>query len=173
MQTDGPTSGTFDDRWAFTNRNPYLNYGTAISLAAAARSLKEYNPQLSMEASRVAPFIWKDEHSRPTPEKIEFGGRSFNSVDFMNSVECRAAFELWRTVGDTVYKNRMQKLFPILLTQFDRNVSVVARILPFMDNQIKKQVEPMVQAYVKQVTDRKSTRLKSSHITRSRMPSSA
>ena len=153
LQTDGPTSGTFDDRWAFTNRNPYLNYGTAISLAAAARCLKEYNPQLSMEASRVAQFIWKDEHSRPTPEKIEFGGRSFNSADFMNSVECRAAFELWRTVGDTVYKNRMQKLFPVLLTQFDRNVSVIARILPFLDNQIKKQVEPMVQTYVKQVTE--------------------
>lgn len=47
----------------------------------------------------------------------------------------------------------MQKLFPVLLTQFDRNVSVIARILPFMDNQIKKQVEPMVQAYVKQVTE--------------------
>ena len=49
--------------------------------------------------------------------------------------------------------NLLQKLFPILLTQFDRNVSVIARILPFMDNQIKKQVEPMVQAYVKQVTE--------------------
>jgi hypothetical protein len=92
LQTDGSTSGTFDDRWAFTNRNPYLNYGTAISLAAAARCLKEYNPQLSMEASRVAQFIWKDEHSRPTPEKIEFGGRSFNVLISCIAWNARAAF---------------------------------------------------------------------------------
>ena len=39
LQTDGRTSGTPDDRWAFTNRTPHMNYGTAISLAAASRAL--------------------------------------------------------------------------------------------------------------------------------------
>jgi hypothetical protein len=31
-----------------------MNYGTAISLAAASRALKDYNPELSKEALRVA-----------------------------------------------------------------------------------------------------------------------
>mgnify|MGYP000243635438 CR=1 FL=1 len=37
-KTDG-TAGNADDRMAFTNRTPALNYGTAAALAASARVL--------------------------------------------------------------------------------------------------------------------------------------
>ena len=66
-KTDGIV-GNEDDRMAFTNRTPALNYGTATALAAAARALPTLNPPLAKEALRIAEFIWKDEHS-PKPEK--------------------------------------------------------------------------------------------------------
>ena len=40
-----------------------------------------------MEAPESLSFILEDEFRVPTRKIIEFGGRSFNSADFMNSVE--------------------------------------------------------------------------------------
>lgn len=139
LQTDGHTSGTPDDRWAFTNRMPHMNYGTAISLAAASRALKDYNPELSKEALRVARFIWDDEHNRD------------NSAELMKSIECRAAFELWRSTGDDSYRTSMNKLLPALLEQFNRNAQVIAQMIPFMDDAFKKQVKSLVEAYAKEL----------------------
>lgn len=153
LQTDGRTSGTPDDRWAFTNRTPHMNYGTAISLAAASRALKDYNPELSKEALRVARFIWDDEHNhQANPEEQTYSGR-FSNPEFMKSIECRAAFELWRSTDYEDYKTRMNELLPTLLEQFNRNASVIAQMIPFMDNAFKKQVRPLVEAYAGELAE--------------------
>ena len=153
LQTDGRTSGTPDDRWAFTNRTPHMNYGTAISLAAASRALKDYNPELSKEALRVARFIWDDEHNhQANPEEQMYSGR-FSNPEFMKSIECRAAFELWRSTDYEGYKTRMNELLPTLLEQFNRNASVIAQMIPFMDNAFKKQVRPLVEAYAGELAE--------------------
>ncbi len=49
-ETDGKSSGTFDDRWAFTTRTTFLDLQTAASLAAASRALKGYNNNLADRA---------------------------------------------------------------------------------------------------------------------------
>ena len=46
-ETDGRSSGTPDDRWAFTTRQPYLDYSTAATLAAASRALRGFNNDLA------------------------------------------------------------------------------------------------------------------------------
>jgi endoglucanase len=46
-ETDGKSSGTLDDRWAFTNREPFLDYQTAAALAEASRVLKGFNDDLA------------------------------------------------------------------------------------------------------------------------------
>jgi hypothetical protein len=46
-ETDGKSSGTMDDRWAFTTRMPFLDYQTAAALAAASRALRGYNDDLA------------------------------------------------------------------------------------------------------------------------------
>ena len=46
-ESDGRSSGTPDDRWAFTTRQPFLDYSTAATLAAASRSLRGYNNDLA------------------------------------------------------------------------------------------------------------------------------
>ncbi len=108
-----------------------MNYGTAISLAAASRALKDYNPELSKEALRVARFIWDDEHNhQANPEEQTYSGR-FSNPEFMKSIECRAAFELWRSTDYEGYKTRMNELLPTLLEQFNRNASVIAQMIPF------------------------------------------
>lgn len=148
LQTDGKTSGTPDDRWAFTGRSPFLNYGTAISLAAASRALSEYNPDLGREALSYAEKIWQDEHraDRPEADTAMMYGR-FKGDDFMKPLECRAAFELWRTTDKEEYRKEVKELFPFLLKQFGRNAQTIARMLPYLDEALKEEVRPLVKEY--------------------------
>lgn len=148
LQTDGKTSGTPDDRWAFTGRSPFLNYGTAISLAAASRALSEYNPDLGREALSYAEKIWQDEHraGRSEADTAMMYGR-FKGDDFMKPLECRAAFELWRTTDKEEYRKEVKELFPFLLKQFGRNAQTIARMLPYMDEALKEEVRPLVKEY--------------------------
>ncbi len=67
-ETDGKSSGTLDDRWVFSNRIPYLNYGSAAALAASSRALKGYNDTLSQQALTAAIGAWNLEHNEPVKE---------------------------------------------------------------------------------------------------------
>ncbi len=151
-KTDG-IAGNDDDRWAFTNRSSRMNYGTAISLAAATRALKEYDPALSKEALRVAQYIWEDEQNRPAEPEPTTGRRLGN----IYAQECRAAFELWRTTGDKAYKIRMEQLLPELVKQFTPNISLIARIMPFMGEDFKQHMKSSVKTYAEQLAEVDST----------------
>ena len=50
VSADGKRSGTPDDMWAFTTRNPSLDFQAATMFAAASRALKGYNDDLAERA---------------------------------------------------------------------------------------------------------------------------
>ena len=54
VSADGKRSGTPDDMWAFTTRNPYLDQQAAGVFRSAARALTGYNDQLAQRAQREA-----------------------------------------------------------------------------------------------------------------------
>ena len=47
VSADGKSSGTPDDMWAFTNRDPFQDLDAAKMFVAASRALKGYNDQLA------------------------------------------------------------------------------------------------------------------------------
>ena len=147
LQTDGSTPGA-DDRWAFTNRSPYLNYNTAVSLAAAGRVLKDYNRAFADECISLAQYIWKDEHSfvyQPVQEQPFFTrGNSVVS-------ELRAAFELWRTTGLATYKARVDEILPELESDVERNLFLLAPLAPYLGEAFRQKLEPAVKAYGEQL----------------------
>ncbi len=57
-QVEGDSSGTPDDRWAFTDDVPSVNYMSIASLASASRALKGYNDTLATECLNVAEQSW-------------------------------------------------------------------------------------------------------------------
>ena len=50
VSADGKSSGTPDDMWAFTTRNPSLDFRAATMFAAASRALEGYNDDLAQRA---------------------------------------------------------------------------------------------------------------------------
>ncbi|MDR1416139.1 MAG: glycoside hydrolase family 9 protein [Prevotellaceae bacterium] len=149
LQSDGRTSGAFDDRWAFTNKSTPLNYGSAAALAAASRALKAYDARLAEKCLRVARKIWADEHSH-APDIFVYKG--LNTIGGMPAAEeFRAAVELLHATGDEQYRARIVEMYPEVEKQFGWFASLVAQALPLMDEAFKKQVEPHVKTFVEQV----------------------
>ena len=64
----------------FTNRVPFLNYGSAAALAAASRALKGYNDILSEQALTAAIGAWNKEHNEPINNDSERHSWFFSNI---------------------------------------------------------------------------------------------
>lgn len=145
-------SETFDDRFAFTTRSAHLDYGSAIALAGAARTLKGYNDILAKECLDAAKKLFSDQQKMPTPP--EEGPRAQFFARFGVIAEARAAFELWRATGESIYKTKLDEKIPGMLEMFNFSASALATMIPYMGDDFKKSLEPKVKDYVKTVLEK-------------------
>ena len=143
-ETDGKSSGTMDDRWAFTNRSAFLDYSTAGALAAASRTLKDYNKTLSDRCLAAATKMWDENFNKPQ-NTSQPGGQMFGAGSEMS-----AAIQLYITTKDEKYKKRfLELLFPAL----DRSVagrggiSTALQALQYMDKDFKTNLRGYVVKY--------------------------
>ncbi|MBV5283686.1 MAG: glycoside hydrolase family 9 protein [Paludibacter sp.] len=109
-ESDGISSGTLDDRWAFTNRSSMLDYQTAATLAAASRALRAYNDDLANRslASAIRLVNEADERAKNTSEN------SFEAM-FGRGSDVLAVLQLYITTKDKKYADRyLENIWPIL-----------------------------------------------------------
>ena len=100
----GLRSGTRDDRFAFTTNgnNPAGQMSTIAALAAAARVLKPYNPELAERSLKNALRLWDENFEKADPALNGMGGMMFG---FGGDGRVAAAIQLWRTTGDKKYRD--------------------------------------------------------------------
>ena len=84
--TDGQI-GNDDDRWIYTEDNPFRALSTAAQLAGAARVLKGYNDALSKECLDIAIAVY---------DQTQVSG-------MMEGMKMQAAVELYLTTGEQRY----------------------------------------------------------------------
>lgn len=82
-------AGNDDDRWVFTEENPYRELTSAAQLAAVSRVLKGFNDTLSIQSLEAACEIYKVTTAT---------GRA-------KTAKIQAAAELFLTTGEVTYKN--------------------------------------------------------------------
>lgn len=156
-ETDGSSSGTLDDRWAFTNRNTFLDYQTAATLAAASRTLRGYNNDLADRSLACAKKL--------TEEADEASKKPNDSGDPMSMMMRRAggdintALQLFITTKDKKYADRfLEKIWPSLEravgkgainSPFFANMGINAALiaLPYMDEAYKAKVKEYIVKY--------------------------
>ncbi|HYM93515.1 MAG TPA: glycoside hydrolase family 9 protein, partial [Chitinophagaceae bacterium] len=143
FQTDGFTSGNFDDRWAFTSKSSSLNYGSAAALAAASRVLKNYNDTLANECIATAKKIWEDENSHP-PDMFRHGNTTGGPL---RDEKLRAALELLITTKEKRFADTINAAIPDFERQFNRYAVLAAEAIPYMDAEYKQKLEPLVKKY--------------------------
>jgi len=143
LQTDGFTSGTFDDRWAFTSKSTPLNYSSAAALAAASRALRGYNDTLSEECLTTAQKIWAGEHSHK-PDLFRHGN---TTGGFLDGEEFKAAAELLVCTKERQYVEAIDTLLPSLDGQFMFSVVSATEVLPYMDPSYAGQIKILAEHY--------------------------
>jgi endoglucanase len=136
-QSDGKSSGTMDDRWAFTERSAFLDYATAASLSAASRVLKGYNDTLSQQCLTYALQLWNENENRTDTSRF--------ATRFRRNPKTGAALQLFITTKDERYAAAFKEG---IWETLDRNVSsgikLALQAYPYMDEAYKKKLRDYV-----------------------------
>ncbi len=148
-ETDGFSSGTFDDRWAFTSKSTPLNYGSIAGLAAASRALRGYRDELADECFATAVRVWDEEHTH-APDIFAHGNTTGGSLE---EEELRAAVELLICTGDARYAQRIDELWPAIERNFAKHAEVAVRAIPYMDASYAGRFEDRVAAYSQEIAE--------------------
>jgi hypothetical protein len=152
----GGTSGTCDDRFAFTNNySPAGQMSTIAAMAAAARALKEYNPELSAKALKLAVKLWDENFEAAAPENQQVTNNRWGRGEMRTN----AAIQLWRATGEQKYKDFfLPKVMEQLKAQpaananpRASNLGTALELYPLLDDEFKAAVKAAVPAYVKNV----------------------
>ena len=97
VSADGKRSGTPDDMWAFTTRNPSLDLQAAGVFTSAARVLKGYNDPLAERALRQADRLRKEaqqqtaQRRRPRNRQREGNNVVRNLQTYLDSIPMKDA----------------------------------------------------------------------------------
>ncbi|HUY82609.1 MAG TPA: glycoside hydrolase family 9 protein [Acidobacteriaceae bacterium] len=147
-QVQGNYSGKSDDRWAFTTKLPFLQYGAAAALADASMTLRGWDGPLAKKCLDTAVMLWKQEHLHPTP----MTSRPFGPPGMTQMSEWRAALELMlATHGGQPYKQRFLDLYPTAHRYFGFVGWRAVFALPYMNADFRKQFEASVRSYKAEV----------------------
>ena len=123
VSADGKRSGTPDDMWAFTNRNPSVDLQAAGVFTSAARVLKGYNDELAERAQKQADRLRKEAESLMAQRR----GR--------RNAQAEADYDWLTGTGDGNYRN------------VARNLQTMLDSIPMKDVAYKEGLRPAVQQY--------------------------
>ena len=144
-QIYGQTSGTLDDRVAFTsNYSPAGQMSTIAAMASAARVLKEYRPEVAEKALKLAVKLWDENFEAADPAANQGDGRRMRGDGRVN-----AAIQLWLTTGEAKYHDFFYDKVLAQLEGERPNLNTALSIYSYMDKNFQKKVKAAVPAFVK------------------------
>ena len=125
ISADGKRSGTPDDMWAFTTRNPFLDLQAAGVFTSAARVLRGYNDALAERAQKQADRLRSEAGQLMAKRRRPRNGQGDND---------------WLTgTGDGNYRHVARQLQTMLDS------------IPMKDEAYRQKLRPMVKEYVEYI----------------------
>ena len=139
---DGKSSGTPDDMWAFTSRNPGLDLQAATMFAAASRVLAEKNPDLARRALKQS--IRLDEEA--TKLMAADTTSRFRRRNQGNSFS--TALQLYVSTKDSKYLEQFTAgVWPALERMPMGAIGAALDAIPYLDDDYKEKLRPYVEKY--------------------------
>ena len=165
VSADGKRSGTPDDMWAFTTRNPSLDFQAATMFAAASRALTGYNDDLAARALKQSKRLMQEATELMNQRRNQAfegqgnwnGNNNANNGNNENRRQNRGRnsrgdlatnLQLYAATKEKQYLDNFQQQ---IWQALDRNVSNTMQTaldaVPYMDEAYKKQLRPYVEKY--------------------------
>jgi endoglucanase len=141
-ETDGKSSGTPDDRWAFTNRSSFLDYQTAAALAAASRALRGFNNDLADRSLTCAKRLLEE-----ADEAIKNTGNNSGNAMRMGG-NLNTILQLYITTNEKKYlESFLEQIWPSLGRPGGRAINTALEALPYMDTAYKARLRDYIIKY--------------------------
>lgn len=165
VSADGKRSGTPDDMWAFTTRNPSLDFQAATMFAAASRALTGYNDDLAARALKQSKRLMQEATELMNQRRNQAfeGQRNWNGNNNANNGnnenrrqnrgrnsrgDLATNLQLYAATKEKQYLDNFQQQ---IWQALDRNVSNTMQTaldaVPYMDEAYRKQLRPYVEKY--------------------------
>jgi len=141
-QTDGRSSGTMDDRWAFTERTSFLDYYTAAALAAASRALKGFDDSLADRSLRCAEKLWSENDSLGRNDTSRF------AMMFRRNLRSSAGLQLYITTKDEKYAAAFREgIWQALDRSVQFGMTAALQACAYMGDDYKVRLKTYVEKY--------------------------
>jgi hypothetical protein len=179
VSADGKRSGTPDDMWAFTTRNPQLDLRAATMFAAANHALKGYNDELAQraltqskrlmqEASELinqraadrqaeADFNWLDgfegnDRAKPDKKRQQLMERSRKNRQQLGDMATN--LQLYGATQEKQYLDHFVKqIWDALELALPNNMQTALDAIPYMDDAYRQKLRPYVEKYNAYIQD--------------------
>lgn len=148
VSEDGKRSGTPDDMWAFTTRNPWLDMRAATMFAAAAHALKGYNDSLAERALKQSKRLMQESEellSRQTKSKENDFRRRMGGIAATN-------LQLYAATQEKGYLDVFKKeIWNELDRNLEFNLQTALDAIPYMKEDYRNKLRPYVEKYAQYI----------------------
>ena len=174
VSADGKRSGTPDDMWAFTTRDPRLDLRAATMFAAASRALRGYNDDLAEHAltqskrlmqegtellkqhnkdgQREMDFSWldgfegRDMNAKPDKKRQKLMERSRKNSEQLGDMATN--LQLYGATQEQQYLDNFKaQIWDALELSVPMNMQTALDAVPYMDEAYKQKLRPYVEKY--------------------------
>ena len=174
VSADGKRSGTPDDMWAFTTRDPRLDLRAATMFAAASRALRGYNDNLAERAltqskrlmqegtellkqrhnngMREMDFSWldgfegRDMNAKPDKKRQKLMERSRKNSELLGDMATN--LQLYGATQEQQYLDNFKaQIWDALELSVPMNMQTALDAVPYMDEAYKQKLRPYVEKY--------------------------
>ena len=144
VSADGKSSGTPDDMWAFTTRNPSLDFQAATMFAAASRALKGYNDNLAERALTQSKRLMEEatELMKNRPARNGRANRNNGRGDLGTNLQLYAA-----TKEQQYLDNFNGQIWNALDRNAINTMQTALDAVPYLDEAYKQRLRPYVERY--------------------------
>lgn len=146
VSADGKRSGTPDDMWAFTTRNPELDMRAATMFAAAAHALEGYNDSLAARALKQSKRLMQEaEELMKSSDKKLSDQRKYGFA--------ATNMQLYAATRDKKYLDAfMKEIWSGLDRNLEFNIQTALDAIPYMDEAYRDKLKPYVEKFAKYIS---------------------
>lgn len=146
VSADGKRSGTPDDMWAFTTRNPELDIRAATMFAAAAHALEGYNDSLAARALKQSKRLMQEAEELMKSSDKKFSDQRKYGFAATN-------MQLYAATRDKKYLDAfMKEIWSGLDRNLEFNIQTALDAIPYMDEAYRDKLKPYVEKFAKYIS---------------------
>lgn len=143
VSKDGKSSGTPDDMWAFTDRNPMLDMNAANMFAAASRVLKDFDPGVAERCLKASKRLMKEASELMSQMPMRGGAAGRGGFG-----DLAANLQLYVATGEQSYLDKFDEgIWPALERMPEMSIKNALDAIPYMPESYKEKLRPFVEKY--------------------------